>query len=205
MKINAFYLLFVIANSGQNRKKSLNSGFNRTLSQSCNTLRNLHRQPAQKICLWRCMMQKLQFLCRVSENDLLSEFCQAEDCGEVLEVAERELRKMRRSELIEIIYALKTREEELTRKTEELERKLEQREILLSEAGSIAQAAMGLNRVFEAAQAAADDYLASVKAANPINLDKIQPDASEQCADGRVTALPKDADSESTMDSGGSR
>ena len=37
------------------------------------------------------------------------------------------------------------------------------RQIHLDSAGSIAQAALELNHVFEAAQAAADDYLASVR------------------------------------------
>lgn len=41
---------------------------------------------------------------------------------------------------------------------------LQNRQLRLESAGSIAQAALGLNNVFAAAQAAADDYLHSVQA-----------------------------------------
>ncbi len=82
-------------------------------------------------------------------------------------MADRELRRMHRAELIEIIYALKQREDQLTKENAALTAQLQDRQIRLSEAGSIAQAALELNRLFEAAQAAADDYLLSVKASHP--------------------------------------
>jgi len=50
---------------------------------------------------------------------------------------------------------------------ERAEQKLREREIHISEAGSIAEAALAVNGIFEAAQQAADDYLRSVKASNP--------------------------------------
>lgn len=84
---------------------------------------------------------------------------------------EKELRKMSRAELIEIIYELEQREEEIEREKErlqaekeELQHMLEERRILLSEAGSIAEAAMRLSRIFETAQETADQYLTSVAA-----------------------------------------
>lgn len=82
-------------------------------------------------------------------------------------MAERELRHMSRTELIEIIYALKQHEEELEQRNAELEQKLADRTLRLEHAGSIAEAALELNHVFEAAQAAADAYLESVKAMDP--------------------------------------
>lgn len=78
----------------------------------------------------------------------------------------KELRKMSRTELIEIIYALKTREEQLEQSKAALEEHLRQRVIQVEESGSIAEAAIGINQVFAAAQAAADDYLLSIRAAN---------------------------------------
>lgn len=78
-------------------------------------------------------------------------------------MADRELRHMRRTELVEIIFALKQSEDQLKAENADLTAKLEQRQIHLDSAGSIAQAALELNHVFEAAQAAADDYLASVR------------------------------------------
>lgn len=81
-------------------------------------------------------------------------------------MADKELRRMRRSELIEIIFALKTSEENVRKEKETLEERLHDRTIQIAKAGSIADASLALNGVFEAAQIAADDYLNSIKAAN---------------------------------------
>lgn len=78
-------------------------------------------------------------------------------------MAEKELRRMSRTELIEIIYALKSDSERLEEENRKLKEQLEKREIQIEKAGSIAEAAVKLNQVFESAQAAADDYLASIK------------------------------------------
>ena len=73
-------------------------------------------------------------------------------------MADRELRHMRRTELVEIIFALKQSEDQLKAENADLTAKLEQRQIHLDSAGSIAQAALELNHVFEAAQAAAESF-----------------------------------------------
>lgn len=70
---------------------------------------------------------------------------------------------------------MKKHEEELEQQNAELKQQLEDRTLRLKQTGSIAEAALALNHGFEAAQAAADDYLNSIKAADP------QPEtASEQ-------------------------
>ena len=74
-----------------------------------------------------------------------------------------ELKKMNRSELIEIIYALQKEERRLKKRINELEEKLEDRQIIIDKAGSIAEASLRLNKIFEDAQKAADDYILSVK------------------------------------------
>ena len=79
---------------------------------------------------------------------------------------DRELRHMRRTELVEIILALKQSEDQLRAENAALSAQLQERQIHIENAGSIAQAALELNKVFEAAQAAADEYVASVRAAN---------------------------------------
>lgn len=80
-------------------------------------------------------------------------------------MADRDLRRLSRRELIEIVYALKEREEALTKENEDLRAALSDRKIAISRAGSIAEAALALNDIFAQAQAAADMYLASVRAA----------------------------------------
>ena len=89
-------------------------------------------------------------------------------------MADRELRHMRRTELVEIIFALKQSEDQLKAENADLTAKLEQRQIHLDSAGSIAQE---LNHVFEAAQAAADDYLASVRS---VDRDALQAQAKAE-------------------------
>jgi len=77
---------------------------------------------------------------------------------------DRELRRMSRTELVEIIFALKQSEDQLKAENAALTAQLQDRQLHIEKAGSIAQAALELNKVFEAAQAAADDYAASVRA-----------------------------------------
>ena len=55
-------------------------------------------------------------------------------------MAERELRRMSRTELIEIIYALKQHEEELEQQNAALQKQLDDRTLRLEHAGSIAEA-----------------------------------------------------------------
>jgi len=52
----------------------------------------------------------------------------------------------------------------------------------LEQVGSIAEAALSLNRVFEAAQAAADQYLESVKAQYPVQGTEFSPTANNEGA-----------------------
>lgn len=80
-------------------------------------------------------------------------------------MADKELKKMNRRELIEIIYALQQSEETLKKKNLLLQRKLDDRTLRISKAGSIADAAMALNDIFKNAQETADQYIHSVKVA----------------------------------------
>ena len=59
---------------------------------------------------------------------------------------------------------MKKREIELQARLDEAEAQLKDREITIEKSGSIADAAMQLSGVFQAAQEAADTYLKSIKA-----------------------------------------
>ncbi|MCD7709363.1 MAG: DNA repair protein [Clostridiales bacterium] len=80
-------------------------------------------------------------------------------------VKARELSKMNRMQLIEVIYALQQNQRELEEENKKLRIQLDDRTIKMSEYGSIAEAALGINEVFEKAQAAADQYVSSVRQA----------------------------------------
>ncbi|MGM9613972.1 MAG: DNA repair protein [Oscillospiraceae bacterium] len=78
-------------------------------------------------------------------------------------MTDKQLRKLKRSELLELMIA---QEKEIRALREELDAanaRLQEREIVLREAGSIAEASLRLNHVFEAAQAAANQYLQNVR------------------------------------------
>ena len=93
---------------------------------------------------------------------------------------DRELRRMRRAELVEIILALKQTEDRLRAENAALSAQLQERQIHIENAGSIAQAALELNKVFEAAQAAADEYVASVRADAAANALRAQAEAEAE-------------------------
>lgn len=77
-------------------------------------------------------------------------------------MTEKELKRLRRSELLELLL-IQTREtERLQKKLEQAERELADRNLRIEKAGNIAQAALEINGVMEAAQAAAQQYLDSI-------------------------------------------
>ena len=77
---------------------------------------------------------------------------------------ENDLRSMSKTELLTMLRDQEVEINELKEENARLRQQLEDKRIGLQECGSIAQAALKLNGVFEAAQAAADQYLESVKA-----------------------------------------
>ena len=79
-------------------------------------------------------------------------------------MTDKELRRLGRPELIEIIYQLEKSQEESRQEIARLQARLQDRTLRLSEAGSIAQAALQVNGVMEAAQAAADQYVQAAEA-----------------------------------------
>ena len=78
-------------------------------------------------------------------------------------MTDQELRKLRRSELLEIMIAQSKKIDQLQKKLNAAERKLADKEILLEKTGNIAEAALQLNHIFEDAQEAAEQYLANVR------------------------------------------
>lgn len=100
-------------------------------------------------------------------------------------MTDKEFRHMSRANLIEIIYEIQKSEKLLQEENEALRQQLEERHIAVSEAGSIAEAAIALNGVMEAAQAAADQYLLEVrtkKGSMEAEAAKILEDAKSQGA-----------------------
>ena len=78
-------------------------------------------------------------------------------------MTEKELRKLKRIEILELLLEQSRENERLREQLAEMNKKLEDKEIAIKESGSIAEAALKLNGIFEAAQKAADQYLENLK------------------------------------------
>lgn len=78
-------------------------------------------------------------------------------------MTQKELKKLSRIDLLEMTLELTRENESLRSQLNEAILKLESRKIDIATAGSIAEAALQLSGIFEAAQVAADQYLENVK------------------------------------------
>lgn len=74
------------------------------------------------------------------------------------------LKKLSRQDLLEMLIESEKHVEQLEKELEEAKEQLRNRKIQIEESGSIAEAALKLNGIFEAAQAAADQYLENLGA-----------------------------------------
>lgn len=93
-------------------------------------------------------------------------------------MTDKELRKLKRVELLELLVEQATEMEKLRQELDEARQALEQRELMIANCGSMAEAALRINEVFAAADRAARDYLNSVRAMH-------QPTGSIREEDGR--------------------
>ena len=78
-------------------------------------------------------------------------------------MTEKELKKLNRYQLLELLVMQTERADQLQKTIEQLEKELADREIRLSELGSIAEAAIQISGVLEASQRAADLYFEAAK------------------------------------------
>lgn len=88
-------------------------------------------------------------------------------------MTEKELKRLSRSELLELLLIQTKETERLTKKLAQTEKKLADRQLQLEKAGDIAQAALAINGVMEAAQEAARQYLD--------NIARMEQETKEHC------------------------
>lgn len=114
-------------------------------------------------------------------------------------MADRDLKRLSRADLVDIIYEQQKQLEALQLKVLQLEELQKNRSVCMESAGSIAEAALQLNDVFAAAQAAADQYLTSVQSASAESEQKIT-QAEQQAgnilaeANCRAAAIQREAE-----------
>ncbi len=78
-------------------------------------------------------------------------------------MTDKEFRRLSKADLLDIIFELQKNEKALLERNAELEKRLESKELKISSAGSIAEAAVAVNGVFETAQTAAEQYLRQIQ------------------------------------------
>ena len=76
---------------------------------------------------------------------------------------EKELKRLNRKQLLELLLLQIERADDLEKRLEEAQAKLKSRELTQMRAGSLAEEALKLSGIFEAAQEAADLYLENVQ------------------------------------------
>lgn len=79
-------------------------------------------------------------------------------------MANKDLKKMSRAELLELLLIQTRTVEQLQKKLAKAEALLADRQLRIEKAGSLAEAMVDINGVMEAAQAAADQYLENIAA-----------------------------------------
>lgn len=78
-------------------------------------------------------------------------------------MTEKELKRLSRKELLQMMILQAEENERLKDELERLRSQLSENQITANRAGSIAEAALEIHKVFEAAQAAADTYLDNIQ------------------------------------------
>lgn len=104
-------------------------------------------------------------------------------------LTDKELQKLSRIDLLELLLEKSKENEKLQEELEQVKAKLAEREIKIEKAGSIAEAALALNGVFEVAQAAADQYLENLRRISE-ETSQVQ-DSATQISDSTTVILEK--------------
>lgn len=78
-------------------------------------------------------------------------------------MTEKDIKRLSRAELLEMLIEQSKEVKRLKMQNQKLVSQLNSRKIIIENAGSIAEAALQLNGIFETAQKAADQYLENVR------------------------------------------
>lgn len=113
-------------------------------------------------------------------------------------MTEKELKKLNRYQLLELLIMQTTRADQLQKQLEEVQNKLNSREMDLASVGSIAEASVRISGLLEAAQEAADMYteasnkrIEKMEKAAKRRADKIIEDARREAEEIIKTAAGK--------------
>lgn len=117
--------------------------------------------------------------------------------NEVFSMTEKDLKKLSRADLLQMLIDQSAEVERLRSSLTKAENALMKREISIQNAGSIAEAALQLNGIFEAAQASCEQYMENIRTLSQRQeevctqmekesrekADKLLADTEKRCAD----------------------
>ena len=113
-------------------------------------------------------------------------------------MTDKEIKRLSRGDLIDIIYQLQKNEANLIKMNEDLKVRLASKEMKIENAGSIAEAAISVSGVFEKAQQAADIYLSELHLMNDdveerhkARMEQAEVEASKIVEEAKATAKAK--------------
>lgn len=99
-------------------------------------------------------------------------------------MTDKELRRLKRVDLLELLIAQTRENDRLKEELAEVKAQLAERDLVLNEAGSIAEAALRINGVYQATQAAVDQYIHSIQrlgAQRRAGWEKMERETAEKC------------------------
>ena len=91
-----------------------------------------------------------------------------------------DVKKMSKKDLLQLLVMQSKKIDELEEELTQANKLLESKQIMISEAGSIAEASLKLNKIFELAQEAADQYLENIKQLNEKKKEKLETSKNKQ-------------------------
>ena len=100
-------------------------------------------------------------------------------------MTDKEFKRLNRAQLIEIIYQLQVKLDELSEENQRLVAALEDKRLRIGRAGNIAEAALEMNNCLRNVQQAADQYLEEIRALQAetaVQCEKLLADAREEAA-----------------------
>lgn len=103
-------------------------------------------------------------------------------------MTEKELKKLNRAELLELLLIQTKENEKLRERLKKREEKLADRRIKIEQAGNLAEAVLAVNKVMEAAQEAAQQYLDNIAAMEAETKEKCEKLLAEAAASANIEA-----------------
>ena len=98
-------------------------------------------------------------------------------------MTDKEFKRLSRPQLIEIIYQLQLKLEEMTAENERLSQELADKRLRVDDVGNIAEAALGVHNVFTTAQDAAAHYIEEIQLRVDREYRRILKEANEKATE----------------------